>query len=222
MDWSVVAGGKALQIFGQNLGSLTTQPHSQPWAYDPATDTWSEIALPDWFDCSTDSFACSWTTSFDGGPTLQVVTDRGVLVGVPDGTLGIYDPMSNAWTQVDAPFTVQGFWSSVDLGDRLVLAPGRSSDGEVSTIGVIDLATGIVTVSDLEIPADIRQRIDTEFGDLRWDLRSTGSRVMAAPGPPSGSDLAPIAVYDVATDGWSDPTEADFVNWDLLASKLAG
>jgi hypothetical protein len=173
MSFSSSAGGRALALFGPNLGSLGTPPFSQPWAFDPNTNAWSEIALPDWFRCTPGGFDCDWWESFDGGPTFELVTERGVLANVPDGSVGLYDPVADTWTRADAPFTIGGFWASATTGTDVVVAPGRSTD-EVGSIGVLDLATTTWSTIQVDLSADVRARIDDQWTDFRWDLRTWG------------------------------------------------
>lgn len=223
MTWNVAAGGAALQMYGPNLGSIGTPVWDQPWSYLPATNEWSEIALPDWFDCADLSeVECQWIGGYDiGSIGLLAATDRGVVAWIPDGTVGLYDPTTNAWRRMDdAPFELA--MPAVEVvGDQVIVAPWRSSDAEFGQIGVLDVATATWESTMIEIPAAIEQRFD-EWFDVRWELRPYGSRVMAAPrGALDEVDTEPVAVYDASTRRWETPTEVDTVAWDLLDPTLA-
>lgn len=221
MKFSIEAGGKALAMFGPNLGSLYTPSFEQPWVFDPATNEWSEIALPEWFECSASSGACDWWLAFDGGPTVQVDTGRGVLVQLPDDTLGIYDVATGSWTRADAPFPVRGWWSAEVIGDQVVLANGRDFESGFGEIGVLDTPTGRWTSTTVTFEPDVQSQVDSaEWGDIQWDLRVTGSRVMAAPGPNTGSPLDPVTVYDATTGRWGEPTVDDIAAWRAVDNRI--
>ena len=221
------SGGKALQLYGPAVegGNSLDVSYDQPWQYDPTANEWSEIPLPDWMDCTTDAavtFGCDWSIVPDiGSLTLEVVTERGLVARVPDGTVGLYDAAASAWSRIDDPPFELWMPTTAVVGDQVIVAPWRAGTNDFTQIGVLDLATGTWTTNRVEIPSDIEARFDTEWFDVSWDLRTTGSRVLAVPGPsfqPSTAD--PIAVYDVATGTWSTPTETDLANWDALATSF--
>src|SRR5690606_33115148 len=91
MEWTSGFGRWALN-FGLEPGALDYTPYTQPWRLDVETNEWSPITLPDWLDCEPGA-TCQWFTPHEFGDRfLEVVTDRGVLKRVPDGTVGVYDP----------------------------------------------------------------------------------------------------------------------------------
>jgi hypothetical protein len=222
------AGGKALQLYAPTMGSLGTDlSYDQPWQYDPTTNEWSTIPIPNWTNCGG-AIGCSWSTGYDiGSIELEVPVGRGVVALVPDGTIGYYDPAERSWTRLDdAPFELAMPTVAVlgeQVGEQVVVAPWRTFDGDFTTIGVLDVASGEWTTQQIVIPADIEARMSTEWVDVSWDLRTAGSRVMAVPGPSSRqSDEDPIAVYDAQLRTWSAPTLDDVVAWRGLTTRLAG
>jgi hypothetical protein len=209
-EFTSVAGGRALVFF-------PTTPIARPWAYDPSTNTWSQISLPDWLEC-VDPTACEWAMPSDFRK-LEVVTDLGVLVGVPDGSIGLYDPITDSWSRLDPPFSLTGMWSATAVGNHVVIGNGEDAETGFGVIGVLDVSTGRSMTTQIEFTSKAMTVV--EWGEPYWEFRITGSRVIAAPGGTRyGSTVDPVAVYDTATGGWSDPTADDLAAWALLGTEV--
>lgn len=217
MEWTSGSDRWALN-FGLEPGALDYTPYTQPWKLDVETNEWTPITLPDWFDCAP-AVDCQWFTPHEFGDRfLEVVTDRGVLKRIPDGTVGIYDPATDTWTRMDdAPFTL-ALPATALLDDRVVVAPVRApwteaEQGEFGQIGVLDLATGTWSV----------ERTDVTDEDSRWEVRVDGAGVIAQP-----VDIDPVETLDVArsfaldrgTADWRPATAADAERWTALAPQV--
>jgi hypothetical protein len=213
MSWSSVSGSKALQLFTPNGGADTIAPVPGQWAYDVTTDAWTPVAAPEWFPCSTLP-QCTWIGPFEmGDANLEVIADRGVVVRIPDGSVGLYDAGADAWTRLDdAPFPLS-LPRTLTIGEQVLVAPMRSFDNDYGLVGVVDLRTGSWTTFKIEFPADRQAEIDAWF-DASWEIRTDGLSVMLAPSiAQRGTNRDPLAVYDPATASWSSPTAADIATW---------
>lgn len=224
--FNTASGGKAIQVYGESVegGYGVDVSYDQPWQFDPMANEWSEIPIPDWMSCTSGEPDCVWSEFPDiGADTVAEPTDRGLVVRIPDGSLGLYDAATSTWTRLDdAPFTL-AMPAIATVGDQMVVAPWRSSFDEFGTVGVLDLATGTWTTEQIDIPTDVEARFDTEWFDVGWDLRVSDGRVLAVPGPSFGqSPLDPIAVYDTGSRAWSAPTADDIAAWRALTTQLAG
>lgn len=210
MEWTSSFDRWALN-FGLEPGALDYTPYTQPWKLDVATNAWSPITLPDWFDCEP-TVDCQWFTPHEFGDRfLEVVTDRGVLKRIPDGTVGIYDPTTDTWTRMDdAPFALAMPATAV-LDGRVVVAPAdapytEEEQDDFGQIGVLDLTTGEWSVERFEVTAD----------DTRWELRVDGAGVIAQPVPIDPVDaLDPERSFalDRGSVDWRMTTPADADRW---------
>ncbi len=213
MSWSSVSGSKALQLFTANGGADTLAPVPGQWAYDVATDTWTQIPAPDWFACS-DPPRCGWIGPFEMGDlSLEVATDRGVVVRIPDGSVGRYDQAADTWTRLDdAPFP-PALPRTIVMGDQVLVAPMRGFDNDYGLVGVVDVRSGAWSTYRIEFPADLQAEIASWF-DASWEIRTDGKVVMLAPTiVQRGTNRDPLAVYDPASRTWSAPTAADIATW---------
>lgn len=212
MEWTSSFGRWALN-FGLEPGALDVTPYVQPWKLDVAGNTWSPITLPTWFDCEP-AADCQWFTPHEFGDRfLEVVTPRGVLKRVPDGTVGIYDPARDTWTRMDdAPFAL-AMPATALLDDRVVVAPVRApwspdEEDEFGQIGVLDLGTGRWSV----------ERFDLVDADTRWDLRADAVGVLAQPvaiDPVDTLDVDRAVALDRGATGWRPATAADADRWSI-------
>ena len=204
--------------FGYEPGALNYSSYTQPWKLDVATNEWSPITLPEWYSCEP-GFGCEWVTPHESGDRfLEVVTPRGVLKRLPDATVGIYDPASDAWTQMDdAPFAL-ALPAIALLGDRVVVAPMRApytveEQDDFGQVGVLDLSTGTWSVERFEVTEE----------DTRWELRVDGAGVIAQPVPidPSGTlDLGRSIALDRDTADWRPATATDAERWTAAAAQV--
>jgi hypothetical protein len=204
--------------FGYEPGALNYSSYTQPWKLDVAGNEWSPVMLPEWYACEP-GFGCEWVTPHESGDRfLEVVTDRGVLKRLPDGTVGIYDPASDAWTQMDdAPFAL-ALPAVALLGDRVVVAPMRApytveEQDEFGQVGVLDVSTGTWSVERFDIVED----------DSRWELRTDATGVIAQPvpiDPVDTLDLDRSFALDAGSADWRPTNRADADRWTAAASQL--
>jgi hypothetical protein len=136
-----------------------------------------------------------------------------VLVRLPDGTIGLYEPVTDRWTRLDdAPFAV-ALPQTLAMGEQVLVAPMRRFDNGYGLVGVVDLRTGTWTTHQIEFPADVQAVIDTWI-DATWDIRTDGTVVMLTPVTAQrGTSRDPLAVYDPPTRTWSAPTADDIDVW---------
>ena len=210
MEWTSGFDRWALN-FGLEPGALDYEPYTQPWKLDVASNTWSPITLPDWFDCRP-AVDCEWFTPHEFGDRfLEVVTELGVLKRAPDGSVGIYDPADDAWTRMhDVPFAL-AMPATALLDDRVVVAPVRApwseaEQGEFGQVGVLDLATGAWSVT----------RFDVADDDTRWELRVDALGVLAEPVPIDPVDTLDVArahALDRGSTDWRPATPVDADRW---------
>ena len=217
MEWTSGFDRWALN-FGLEPGALDYTPYTQPWKLDVETNTWSPITLPDWFDCEP-AVDCQWFTPHEFGDRfLEVVTDRGVLKRIPDGSVGIYDPATDTWTSMEDPPFALAMPAVVQLDGRVVVAPARApyteeEQGEFGQIGVLDLSTGLWSVERFEVADD----------DTRWELHVDGAGVIATPVPidPSGTlDLGRSVALDRGASVWRPTTATDVERWTATAAQV--
>lgn len=166
-SWTSVAGDLAFSFGWAGTGSAFSYPPTpNPWALDVSTNEWFEVPNPDWMDCE----GCNWAQPTEGGvPFLEVGTDLGALVRVPDDTIGLFDPTTRTWRRVDdapidllTPVTTQ-------IGDRVVVAPREYAPSDrLGTLGVLDLVSGAWTT----------RRFDVAEAGYTWDVRTAGDAVL--------------------------------------------
>lgn len=137
------AGGKMFRL-GLDTASGDQEPLAAPWAFDPATNTWAEIAAPDWMgDCE---FECTWGQPHERGDVaFEVSTSTGVARITPDGTLGFLDAATLTWRRLDDPPFPLTYRQQVPVSDRWIVSMpyGESYDETASTdVGVLDLESG--------------------------------------------------------------------------------
>jgi hypothetical protein len=212
MTWTLATGTKALLLFAPNGGSENLAPIGGRWAYDVESNSWSRLTDPEWWPCTD---RCDWVGPFEmGDEYLAVATYDGVLVRLPDSSIGRYDAVADRWTRLDnSPFQLP-LPRTLAMGDQVLVAPMRGFSNDYGLVGVVDMRTGTWTFHKIEFPPDLQALIDT-WVDATWEIRGDGNVAMLAPSQAQrGTTRDPIAVYDPATRTWSAPTADDIAVWD--------
>ncbi|HWL43179.1 MAG TPA: hypothetical protein VNQ73_09560 [Ilumatobacter sp.] len=214
MQWTSATGSKAFLLgregFGPEAGIDTGPPLTSPWAYDPATDTWTEVPNPDWLACDPE---CTWEQPREHGDArLELTTPTGVVRLLPDGSIGLLDAASLTWIRLgDAPFPLENRHHDI-VGNRWVVSLPFDccQSGSEPTLGVFDLVSLAWSTSDMPAGWPI---------PTNWER--TGTVGGAAVFWPRGDDVAgtvPLAL-DLAT-GELRPADADEVT--VAARQLSG
>lgn len=214
-SWTSAAGDLALSFGWAGTGSAFSYPPTpNPWALDVTANEWLDVPNPDWMECE----GCNWAQPTEGGvPFLEVGTDRGALVRVPDGTIGLFDTETRTWTRMDdapielpVPVTAQ-------VGDLVVVAPREfAPSDQLGTLGVLDLVSGSWTTR----PFDVAQPGNT------WDVRTAGDAVLVQAIEAVDSvaslgvvDLDAAAVLD-ASGVWRAAVADEAAAWVPLAEMI--
>ena len=167
-----------------------------------AANEWLEVPNPDWISCTD----CTWKQPGEHGDLfLEVGTDLGLVVRVPDGSIGVFDTVARTWRRIDdAPFDPALPFTTV-VGDRVVVAP---MDNAADTT-----QNGIVGVLDVDAGTWTTERFPVAEGILDWDVRSADGAALLQPAqaaaPTGAIDLAVARVVDADGTWW--PVSADDV-----------
>jgi len=166
--------------------------HGDTWAYDPATQTWTELSPEGPVPSARSGHALAY----------DAYTGRVILFGGYDGSLlsdtWAYDRAANTWTKLDPPGPVPsargnhrmvydpasglvvlfgGYDGSVDLYDTWAYDPGQNAWTDLDPIGpppareehamVYDPDSGrVIVFGGLDQPADVDLNDTWGLGDL--------------------------------------------------------
>ena len=144
--WTVDGGGRVAYLFGGRDGPTV---FGDTWAYDLATDTWSELN-PAKSPPARFGHEAVWVER------LGLVVFAGQAGSAFFGDLWVYEPERNAWSELpatgSAPTPRYGSCAGLDPDGRLWISHGFTSDGtRFSDTRAYDFATGAWTD---ETPAD--------------------------------------------------------------------
>ncbi|SBS71557.1 hypothetical protein [uncultured Microbacterium sp.] len=180
-------------------------------AYDPATDTWHEIAsAPFAFGMSSGAYAAGHlvVSAFDGAETRLLS----------------YDLEADAWTQFDAPAAVTWHMPVAD-GDRILFVSGSDESGVVPDYAY-DAAAGAWS----ELPDDpIGPAFDRMLTPTAAGVVLTAKELVPSPGSEVPS-LTLAALLDAETGTWTRlPDTGQIGGWSwavhgdrLIAPQLGG
>lgn len=211
LGFSSTIGSHAL-VLGNDTGGGGLLPVIQPWDFDAATNTWTAVPIPTWMNCSD---PCTWNTPHENGDRfLEAATGQGIVKRLPDDSIGLYEPNSRQWRQLDTPpFTPTTPVTALLDGDLLVVAnedPGPpSADRPFGTVGVLDVITGHWATTDLLEPA----MLPTIIGG--WEERDDG-HVAVLGLVDQTRHLQPRFAYEAATREWRTATADDIALWNRL------
>ncbi len=211
MDFTSTLDSHAL-VLGNDTGGGGLLPVLQPWDFDASTNLWTAVPIPPWMKCSA---ACTWNTPHENGDRfLEAATGQGVVKRIPDGTVGLYDPDSHRWRQLDTPpFTPTTPVTALLDGDLLIVAnqdPGPpTAESPFGTVGVLDVNSGQWATTDLLEPA----MLPTIIGG--WEARDDG-HVAVLGLVDQTSRLQPRFAYDASTREWRTATTDDVSLWNRL------
>lgn len=208
IDFTSIIGSHAL-VLGNDTGGGDSLPLLQPWDFDAASNSWTPVPTPAWLACND---PCTWNSPHEyGDPFLEAVTGQGVVKLLPDGSVGLYQPDSHQWRQLDTPAFTPTTPETVLLdGDLLVVANQDPAppvaDRPFGTVGVLDVTTGhwetAALIDSTVLPAIIGG----------WD--AVGDGATAVLGLADQVDgLQPRFAYDVGTRTWRTATVDDIAVW---------
>ena len=209
LDFTSTIGSHAL-VLGRDTAGGGEFPLLQPWDFDAATNTWTAVPIPTWMDCAD---PCTWNSPHEYRDRfLEAATGRGIVKWLPDGSIGLYEPNSRTWRQLDTPpFTPTTPVTALLDGDLLVVAnqdPGPPlADRPFGTVGVLDVAAGQWATTDLLEPA----MLPTIIGG--WEAREDG-HVAVLGLVDQTSQLQPRFAYDTTTREWRTATADDITFWN--------
>jgi hypothetical protein len=216
MSWTSVAGGKAL-LMGLDTNAGMEDPLRSPWAYDLASDTWKEVSDPEWLVCPAPD--CTWSQPHEYGDAwIELMTPHGLVLTLPDSSIGVLDPVSLTWRRLDdppfastPPYESLTYRSQYLAGNRWIVSvpygipPG---DRASPTVGVLDVVEGTWRTFEL-------WEGEAAIG---WVQKRTARALVLAPDPRATTALPSLAI-DVTTGEPRIATDDDLA---AARSLLAG
>lgn len=183
----------------------------QPWEFDALANEWTPVPHPEWLVCAP---TCVWRSAHEGGDaSMETATEAGVVILLPDRSLGLYDPTTRQWRRLESPPFTPTTPATAVLDDGLVVAANQRANfgGQpFGSVGVLDLADGTWAVFDSMAPDAVQ-----------WEARTDGSvALLKSSGPESSFSGSPDFVFEPTTRSWRPITEADTALWLRLGGDL--
>lgn len=215
MDWNVVAAGNSMVLTGQDTSATDQTPVRHPWAYDAVSNVWTSIPNPSWTDCGLADDQCVWGAPHEyGDPYLVADTPTGVVIRVPDGSIGVLDVATATWRRLDDPPISLGNTTTALLGDgSLVAFPRTYREGSdvFGDLAILDVALGTWTALHLDVAAT------TSMYSVRWDVRSGDDTILISTVDETNiTSVSPQFAIDRATGEPRGVTPDDSLVWRQL------
>jgi sugar lactone lactonase YvrE/N-acetylneuraminic acid mutarotase len=192
---ALLPDGRVLAAGGYNGNALSSAE-----IYDPLANAWSTAA-----SMSAARYYPAPAVLSDG----KVLISGGINDSAVNVTAEIYDPATNAWSSAGTMSVGRFFHRAVVLpnGKALVSGGGDPNGVNLNTAEVYDPATNGWTATN-------------PFNDPRYihAMVMVGGKAMIIAGENASTALASTAIYDVATNAWSQgPSLTGMRAWPLAA-----
>lgn len=187
-----------------------------PVAFDPATNEWLTVPVPDWVTCPDRPDGCVWGDRHEW-PDRQFfrTTTAGIVVTLPDGSIGVLDPVALTWRRLDdPPMPIPGSIVAVVGDDRLLVLPGpdehlTQSLGTALWLDVTDGSWSATQVADLS----------GSTPPVWWEARWWGPiLLLGADADEVGNP--PIVAIDLDTGTVRAPLPDELAAWPALVEQM--
>ena len=140
-------------------GPPAWDPINNAWEYDPATDSWKELApMPTKRGAASAAVANGKIYVTGGANSLPGVTENGIHPQRPHNVLATveeYDPATNSWRTVRPMLVARNHHTAAGVGDKVYVIGGRIGSAFISVgSNNIDLVEMYDPATDRWIPRD--------------------------------------------------------------------